>query len=416
MHQNTKPDNNHQILVITSEPPWPLNSGGHLRTFHFHNALAKHFNVHIVCPLNRGKTFSMNLPDDAACTIECVTVNDRTLLSETSRILSAQRERVPYSMYKRHLWKPLKARLQQAIKDYDPEFLWFDHIDSFQYHQQAPSGCKTVLDMHNIYSLILFRLADECSNPVKRLAIRTEAKRMEAIESVACRQADVIIAVSASEAAHFKRIGAREVWLAPNGVITSTEQQTIAKRTPHESPVILFLGAMDWQPNISAAKHLANTILPQIKHHYPQAQLILVGKDPVASVRALNSVPGITVTGTVPDIQPYLSKATVMAVPLESGGGTRLKILESFAAGLPVVSTFVGAEGIDAVNGEHLLITELTDMPQAIMSLSEGFLGEEMAGNALKLVNEKYEWSAIAEQTSALLHGLILHSEKILTK
>lgn len=395
------------LLAITSEPPWPLDSGGHLRTFNLLDALAAHFDVHLICPASENRITSSGLPQDSACTIECVTVPDRTLLGEAGRVVSAQLSGQPYSMYRRHDWPALRRRWTNALDERKPQYVWLDHIDSFQYcPDMTGMQFRTILDMHNVYSLILSRLADECTNPLKRFALMSEARRMTRMERLACRSVDVVVAVSNREAEHFAGLGAKHVCVAPNGVNAVGVPEHSPRPSAADSPVILFLGAMSWQPNISAAIHLARTVLPAVKARYPGVRLNLVGKDPVEPVRELANLAGVTVTGTVPDIEPYLSEATVMVVPLESGGGTRLKILESFAVGLPVVSTPVGIEGIDAENGVHLRVAELDDFPEAIFSVFDNLADRRMTDNARNLVRSTYEWSTIAGNTADFLHRL----------
>src|SRR5262249_33155974 len=136
---------------------------------------------------------------------------------------------------------------------------------------------------------------------------------------------------------------------------------------PVNPPVVLFVGALAWGPNVSAAVFLAEQAFPKIRAARPDAMLLLVGKDPAPAVKALGRLPGVEVTGGVPSVRPYLAKASLLAVPLDSGGGTRLKILEAFAAGLPVVSTGVGAEGIAVIDGGDIVRAERPAMADAIL-------------------------------------------------
>lgn len=396
-----------RMLVITSEPPWPPRSGGHLRTFNIHSALSEHMDIRIVCPVGRSKFPGAKAAESTGCSFDFVEVEDRTLLGEARRILTAQQDREPYVMFRRHDWPALHEHWRKAIDEFEPHVLWFDHIDSYLYHRElSRSECPAIIDMHNVYSLILSRLATESRNPLKRVALKIEANRMARMERRACNEMDAVVAVSRSECIHFEELGAKRVWLAPNGVSASTKPDFTSRQCVAERPIVLFLGAMNWQPNVSAALHLANKVFPEILRRYPHAQLKLVGRDPVPVVRALGELPGVTVTGTVPDVAPYLSEATVMAVPLESGGGTRLKILESFAAGLPVVSTPVGVEGIAAEDGVHLLVAELEQFPDAISRVFDAAGTERLVENAWHLVRSKYEWSAIADETAGFLHRL----------
>jgi glycosyltransferase involved in cell wall biosynthesis len=278
------------------------------------------------------------------------------------------------------------------------EVLWLDHIDSFQYYRitdRSRESCKVVLDMHNCYTSILERLACDQRSVLKKALYRFEASRMARLEKTAVKRVDGVIAVSDREADHFRELGADRVWTAPNGVdysAFSTLQRTVDYRRPN----IVFVGSMDWQPNIDAAEYLARIVLPQVRKQLPESTLSVVGKSPTATVIALGELPGVTVTGTVPSIKPYLQSAGVQAIPMDSGGGTRLKVLESFASGVPVVSTPIGIEGVNAVHGQHAWICNKSEMAMSILRLfNQPSRLDEMARNAKELALEQYNWDGI---------------------
>ena len=135
--------------------------------------------------------------------------------------------------------------------------------------------------------------------------------------------------------------------------------------------------------------------------------MLIVGRDPPADLAALNGLPGIEVTGSVSEVKPYLLRGTVMAVPLDAGGGTRLKILEAFAAGLPVVSTSVGAEGIDAIPEQHLLIAERTGFADALADiLLSKERNQKIASEARRLARDKYDWAIIGPAAARLVAAI----------
>jgi polysaccharide biosynthesis protein PslH len=399
---NTRP----KLLSITSEVPWPLNSGGHLRTFHLQNALGRDFDATLVCPANPQTQGTENLPDDSNFRLVKFDVSSRSMASELCRIGLAQWYRAPYSMYFRHLRTQLKRRWNALIVEQRPDFVWLDHIDSFLYlPEKMPTGSRVVIDLHNIYSLILRRLAEESGNRLRRTALSVEANRMARIERELCRRVDAIVAVSHAEADYYRDLGAKRVHVAPNGVdcigIQHAERPAL-----EDAPVILFVGAMDWQPNISAAISLAKEIFPTIRQTWPRARLNLVGKNPIEAVSQLNELEGVTVTGTVPSMTPYLLEASVFAVPLDSGGGTRLKILEAFAAGVPVVSTPVGAEGIEVSDGVHLRLASRESMASVVLDLLREQQGKQLAAAARKLVEERYDWRSIGRHACDFLRSI----------
>jgi glycosyltransferase involved in cell wall biosynthesis len=156
---------------------------------------------------------------------------------------------------------------------------------------------------------------------------------------------------------------------------------------------------MSWRPNAEAATFLARDVLPVVRQYIPNTRLRIVGRDPARDVRELSVLDGVDVTGRVDEVLPYLMEAQILAVPLVAGGGTRLKILEAFAAGLPVVSTPVGCEGIDALANRHLVVTTRNQFaPEIVALLLDGNRSFALASEARSLVRARYDWAAIGRQ------------------
>jgi glycosyltransferase involved in cell wall biosynthesis len=147
-----------------------------------------------------------------------------------------------------------------------------------------------------------------------------------------------------------------------------------------------------------------------VQARVPEATLTIVGRDPGPDVLALSKAPHVTVVGNAPDIVPYLRNARVLAVPLETGGGTRLKILEAFAAGLPVVSTPIGCEGLAGVNGRELLIADRAQFADSICSiLADPAGGEGLASRARAMVRNRYDWSIVGQQAREAVRSVVAH-------
>ena len=161
---------------------------------------------------------------------------------------------------------------------------------------------------------------------------------------------------------------------------------------------MLFIGRMDYHANIDAALYFVKNIWPLIHARRPELRLVIAGAQPAPAIVALREQ-GITVTGTVADVRPFYRSALVSVVPLRVGGGTRLKVLEAMAAGTPVVSTTLGAEGLAVTLGKDIL---LADTPQAfadaVVSLqADSEQWRELATNARQLVQARYDWSVIGD-------------------
>jgi glycosyltransferase involved in cell wall biosynthesis len=174
---------------------------------------------------------------------------------------------------------------------------------------------------------------------------------------------------------------------------------------------IVFVGAMDYPPNNDAAVFFAKQIWPHIRRRLEGAELAIVGANPFPAVLALRELPGVKVTGMVPDVRPYYHGALAAVVPLRTGGGTRLKIPEAMAAGVPVVSTPIGAEGLDVVDGESLLLAESEDAEgwaDRLVSLAESpALRRRLIETGLRLARSRYDWEIQGEKLRATYEGWV---------
>jgi Glycosyltransferase len=172
---------------------------------------------------------------------------------------------------------------------------------------------------------------------------------------------------------------------------------------------ILFSGTLSFPPNSLAVELLIDHIYPQLRQVYSNCRLLLVGRNPTQKMLdAAQEDSGIIVTGSLPDVRPYFAAASVMVVPLRHGSGTRLKILEAFAAGCPVVSTAKAAEGLNVTDGEHLLIREeIEAMIEGVCQLwSDPSLGQKLANSAYELVKAEYSWSVIGQKVESAIQEL----------
>lgn len=400
-----------RVLAVTSELPWPLDSGGHLRTFHIQKGLAREFDVRLLVPVMGDRSADIAALSAHGIAVMPVPVAPRTPIGEAIRLLRAGMDTEPYVMYRRHARPEVYDAWRRELAGFRPHTVWLDHLDGFLFASEAAdAGCRTILDLHNVYSLILERMATESGNRVKKVFLRGEARRLAKVEAKACAAVDVVVAVSDAEAEYYRRLGGRRVVVAPNGVDVAAfaDLPTGRQTTP---PVVLFLGTLSWGPNVAAAVSLARDIFPQVRYRLPDAELLLVGRNPSAEVSALHGRPGVTVARNVPNVRPYLERASVLAVPLDSGGGTRLKILEAFAAGLPVVSTAVGAEGIDATAGAAFVIAERPGMADALVNLlSDRSRSDHLAAVARRLATSIYDWSVITSRCVACVNGSLTRS------
>lgn len=393
------------ILAITSELPWPLDRGGHLRSFHLLRGLAADFDVRLVAPVEPGQESLVPALTGAGLRVCAVPVGPRRAPVETLRVVRAAISREPYVLFRRHDRAAVHQAVSAQLAINRPDLLYLDHLDSAIYAEG--SRVPSMLDLHNVYSALVRRTADEQTNPVVAQYLRGQAALLERAEERAVMRAAVVTATSDEDCHYYQASGARRVVLVPNGVDCDAYADLPLVRTS-KSPLILYVGTMSWGPNVAAAKFLALDVLPRIQLRLPDVRLRIIGREPPPEIRALADRPHVEVTGAVPDVVPHLREAQALAVPLESGGGTRLKILEAFAAGLPVVSTPVGCEGLRAEHGVHLLVAPREGLSQALVTvLTNRLLAYGIAERARDLVREQYDWRSIGSVARREAHAVV---------
>ncbi len=260
-----------------------------------------------------------------------------------------------------------------------------------------PSGVPLVLDTHNVEYRTLERIAERAS-AWRRLWLRLETARVRRDEQEAWRRATWCLATSHVDAREITAVSGARVAVVPNGV--ELEHYPFQPPERAEPDHVLFVGSFRYWPNVDGVRWFVEQVWPRIVRCRPAARLSLVGFDPPAEVRRLECMPGVAVVGTVPDVAPWLARASVVIVPLRAGSGTRLKLLEALAAGKAVVSTQLGAEGVECEHGRHLL---LADEPQAFAASVLSLLASperrlELGRAGRRLIEQEYAWERIAEK------------------
>jgi len=265
------------------------------------------------------------------------------------------------------------------------------------------SGC--VLFQHNVETVIWSRHAETAKGLPRRAYFGLQAKRMEEYERACCRQARHVIAVSETDANRMcDWFQLPEVSWVPTGVdLDYFKPDSFPKEKTSD---LVFTGSMDWMPNIDGILWFASEVLPLIRARLPETRIAIVGRDPGAKLRQLAVAdPLIRVTGTVPDIRPWLWGATASIVPLRVGGGTRLKIFEAVAARVPVVSTTIGAEGLPLRHPDQILLADSpADFAAACIELLEQKDGRAaIVESALDHVAAHFSWASVTAQFASIL-------------
>ncbi len=260
---------------------------------------------------------------------------------------------------------------------------------------QVPS----LLFQHNVESVIFRRHADTARNFFKRAMYRRQWKMLRRFEQQSAELVTGQVAVSEPDAACFRdEFKMRNVLGAvPTGVDCEYFQPPAQ---PASKPVLAFLGSMDWDANQDAVTWFAGEILPRIRAKVPAAEFLVIGRNPPAALRALAEKDrGLRITGTVPDVRPLMAEAAAMVLPLRIGGGTRIKIYEAMAMGAPVISTTIGAEGLDVAHGRNILLADTAEAfaAETTALLTDSARAATLAAEARRHVAENYSWGRVSE-------------------
>ncbi len=391
-----------RLLFLSPEYPDPAGNGGQVRLFRISRGLARlGAEMAIVAP---GSAESI----ERGAALRDVGVDLRPVRRPASRMREALGAAlrqpglaVRFLDRSRLAWQAevFLAEMREALADALEERwdgLVIEHDWASGWARRAPDGLPVGLVFHNLTDRLLARQAGS-----RRRAARWRARRDARL---ARREVDRIaprlsagFACAKPEAEEVERRWGLDCAVVPNGADVDALGQPSAKA---EVPGrILFSGTMSYAPNADAARWFATEVLDRIRERRPEATLAIVGPDPSRRLRALGRKAGVEVTGRVPDLRPRLAEAQVVVAPLLSGGGTKLKVIEAMAAGRPVVATSVGAAGIEASDGEQLL---LADGGEAFADAVVALLGDreraaEIARRGRALVVERYSWDAAAE-------------------
>jgi hypothetical protein len=357
-----------KILQLAAETPVPPTSGARLRVLHLARQLAMTADVEVLALGEAeagGEQFTL-----------------RGIPHETGRLRAlAGSIRRPY-MAAKHESSALAAAVAAAEADtVQAEF-------PYLVPAALAGGAPVVLSAQNVESEVMDTLAGADPRPLHRRRWAWEARKTERMEADAARAVAAVATTSDHDAEVFERWGARHVVVVPNGVDT----KAISHHPPPGGTELAYVGQYGYRPNALAARELVEEILPRV----PGATARLVGREPGPEVERLAG-PAVIVTGEVADPIAELRHARVLVVPLRSGGGTRLKVLEALAAGTPVVSTSFGVAGLDVRDGEHVLVGESAEelAELAARVVADDALAARLSAQGRSLVEASYDWSIV---------------------
>jgi sugar transferase (PEP-CTERM/EpsH1 system associated) len=417
-----------RMLWLKSDLLLPLDKGGKLRTWHLMRHLARRHEITYLAfaEPDTPRTHVDGMREVAA-RVETIVRTDppkgslRFYADAATHVVDP----LPYAVGK-YRSAAYRAKLRELLDGQRFDLLVCDFLfPAVNLPDRLP--CPSVMFTHNVESEIWRRHAETKTTALSTWLYRAQYRRMLRYEERTLARFDGVLAVSDADAQTFARLypGAikQPVHIVHTGVDTeyfkpSTRNPEPGTQNPGtqnpepgtRNPTMVFTGSMDWLPNEDAMLYFHREILPLVRADEPDVRLSIVGRAPTPAVKKLADDLGITVTGRVDDVRPFMEAASVYIVPLRIGGGTRLKIFEAMAMGKAVVSTTVGAEGLPVVGGTHVMLAdEPRTFARAVVRLIRDVERRRQLESAARaLVIEHYDWSAVAGELEEALERFAL--------
>ena len=388
-----------RILFISPRQCWPPLSGAKLRDYHLARALGQQTDLTYVHYLDPGA--SRLTREDLPFCREVIYIPKPPAYTP-SVITRGLVGRWPLPVLN-YTSAEMVTALSESLSSNRYDLIHLDSIHMMGCLERitAALGSKplVVYDWHNIESEIMRRYGLTASSPLHRFYAALTARKLERLEHSILTTALGHIVCSDREQQQLLNLAPRaRIAVLNNGVDTGYFSEPAPEVIRNR---IVFVGSMNYRPNIEAAVAFTNAVWPKLRERLPGCCLTLVGAKPDAAVLALRQVDGVEVTGTVPDVRPYYQAALAAIVPLRTGGGTRLKILEAMAAGVPVVSSEMGIEGLGVESGKNILLAHPDDREawiRALTDLAESELRRRaLAVAAKQLVEQHYDWKMLGQ-------------------
>ena len=397
-----------RILFLTQVLPYPLDAGPKVRAYYVLKHLASRHEITLVSFVR-----PTDSPDSLAhiqglCSRLVTVPIQRSRLRDAASMGLSLVKQEPFLILRDRVAE-LRRTLTELLEAKRFDAIHADQLWMATYALQAAQAVahagwrpRLVLDQHNAVFLIPQRMADGARNPLVRYALKHEAHLMARYETRICQQFDHVVWVTKEDlqAVSGLQHGSRKLQTAnqntvipicvdPSSIPIYSHDSEVLFRNP--SPAILFIGGMHWPPNAEGVAWFLQHVFPLVRAQIPDIQFHIVGKSPPAE---LGSQAGVVAPGYVEDAEFYWQRSQVFIVPLRAAGGMRVKILDAWARGVPVISTTIGAEGISYKAGDHLLIADTPqDFSQAIIRVFyDDQLWQHLSRNGRKMVEENYDW------------------------
>jgi glycosyltransferase involved in cell wall biosynthesis len=392
-----------RILFLTQVLPLPLDAGPKVRAYYVLRYLAEAgHEVHLASFVRPGES-----PEHVeALRRVCASVETVPIVrSRVRNLVDASRSltgRMPFLVL-RDQTAAMQERLRRMTRERSFDAVHADQIWMAPYGLGPDAPATAVLDQHNATFLVPERLAAHQRNPLARAFLGHEAGKLAAFEREACQRYDTVVWVTAEDRAAVGTSGANGAPEDPIIPIATDPRvlRPIARQRPFR---VTFMGGLHWPPNREGVAWFAQEIWPRVAAAVPSAVLTIIGRGGAEALPRTVDPRRIEVTGYVVDPTRYLAETAAFVVPLKSGAGMRVKILEAWSWALPIVSTTVGAEGLAAVSGENMLLAdEAGSFADAVIRVCrEPRLASTIAANGRSTAESRYDWATVYQAWDAV--------------
>jgi polysaccharide biosynthesis protein PslH len=392
-----------------ARPLYPADTGGRIRSSKLLERLSRTHHVTILC-FRTADDRPEDLERMRACCARLETIDWAEIPKFTARFYAtlarALVSPLPFTVLK-YRSRAMTRRLSELTASGAYDLLVCDFLQPSVNCLAVPFRPK-VLFQHNVEAVIRTRHAAHATGPA-RLYLQQEAAKLKRFEGRAAAAFDHCIMVSEEDCRTMQvEYGATNTSAIPTGVDIEYFDTGGAEG---DEPSLVFVGSMDWLPNQDAVDYFTAAILPRVRREVP-ARFVVVGRNPPESIRRIEATGGITVTGTVDDVRPFLANGHVCVVPIRIGGGTRIKIFEAMAMGKAVVSTTVGAEGLPVTHESDILLADTPDefAAQIVRLLESRDLRQRIGQAGRDLVSKRFTWDAAANRFSQICTDVVHQS------
>ncbi|MBK8986759.1 MAG: glycosyltransferase [Chloroflexi bacterium] len=397
------------LLLLTPQLPYPPHQGTSLRNFHIIRGLAERHSITLLSFVedNQSADPQSYAPLVELCQrIETIPAPSRSKTQRLWQMLTTRRPDMAHRLYS----PAFNARLRDLLTAAAFDVVQVEGIElarSIEIVRQISPGSKIVFDNHNAETELQRRnMQTDFANPRRwptAVYSWVQVRRLARFESWACRMADGVTAVSATDAQHLPNV--TPVTVIPNCIDVTQYRLEESEAIPFD---VVFSGKMDYRPNVDAVLWFADAVWPHIVAQRPSATWAIVGQKPHARLDRLRGLPSVTITGWVARVQPYLAGGQIIIMPFRVGSGTRLKLIEAMAAGKAIVSTPVGAEGFPVQHGREIWLAETAEgLGTAVLHLLAQPDERARLGMAAQQFAAQYDWRVIIPLFEALYKRLV---------